>query len=371
VAAARRARRIETQIVPSARLAKRSPARLRRELCARLDAGAEFVCAGLARRAPGRLIAAYPPRAFTERFGTGFYLSAPRQNEDIRFVVAYLVPDFARRDAPIFARLFYKDVSLIWRAASHFIRSAGENWIGKGDVHVVDVGDEELETSAEETTDLPLELQDALEEVSSRAVSVPHDRRAVEWVLRRAPDRRIRAYRDFTEPRRRAQSNPANLVNRGRPIAQFTRAGDPGSLRFAKGYEPDFERGVLERSSSTSRLYGGRLRRYRIVSRNRRIQYLFFAGPKQVWIIPPQALTTELSTYGVRTIDVAAPEELCIPGFEYHFREGGDPEGPLVSQIPAGHVGAQSERDPARADASPWNERLPVIREFRRRILKR
>jgi hypothetical protein len=108
------------------------------------------------------------------------------------------------------------------------------------------------------------------------------------------------------------------------------------------------------------------LARYRIVSRNRRIQYLFFAGPKQVWIIPPQALTTELTTYGVRTIDVIAPEELCIPGFEYHFHEGSDPMGPLVSQIPAGYVGAQSARDPARADASPWNDRLPVIREFRR-----
>jgi hypothetical protein len=42
----------------------------------------------------------------------------------------------------------------------------------------------------------------------------------------------------------------------------------------------------------------------------------------------------------------------------------------LVNQIPAGFVGAASEFDPSRADASPWLDRLPVIREFRRKILK-
>lgn len=337
----------------------------------RVAAGARIDCAGSARRAPQRLLRAYPPMHACELFGTAFYLAAPRQNEDLRFVVAYVVPDAARADAPIFPRLFYKDVSLIWRSASHYIRSAGENWIGKGDVHIVDLGDEELETSAEETTDLPLELQNALESLSQRASEVPYDRAAVALVLRRAPDHRIAAYRDFIGPRRRAQSNPANLVNRGRPIARFARPGDPASLRFTRGFEPDFARGVLELSRSRSRLYGGQLRRYRIVSRNRRIQYLFFAGPRQVWIIPPQALSTELSSYGVRTLDVLAPEDLCVPAYEYHFREGGDPDGELVSQIPAGYVGAASTHDPSRADASPWLDQLPVIREFRRRVLGR
>jgi hypothetical protein len=41
----------------------------------------------------------------------------------------------------------------------------------------------------------------------------------------------------------------------------------------------------------------------------------------------------------------------------------------LVSQIPAGFVGAQSDVDDARADASPWLESLPVVREFRRKLL--
>jgi hypothetical protein len=41
-----------------------------------------------------------------------------------------------------------------------------------------------------------------------------------------------------------------------------------------------------------------------------------------------------------------------------------------VSQIPEGFAGAASEVDPSRADASRWLDQLPVIREFRRKILK-
>jgi len=42
----------------------------------------------------------------------------------------------------------------------------------------------------------------------------------------------------------------------------------------------------------------------------------------------------------------------------------------LVSQIPKGYAGATNGFDPARADASQWIDRLPVIQEFRRKLLK-
>ena len=153
-------------------------------------------------------------------------------------------------------------------------------------------------------------------------------------------------------------------MNRGRKIARFRRRGDPESLEFVSGYEPDFRRGILETSRSRSRLYGGTLRRHRILSRNRRIQYVFMAGRRHVWIIPPQATTTELSSYGVRTVDVEADEDLFVPGFEYHFMDGDH----LHSQIPKGFAGAPSDEDPHRADASAWLDRLPVVREFRRKV---
>ena len=111
------------------------------------------------------------------------------------------------------------------------------------------------------------------------------------------------------------------------------------------------------------------LRRFRILSRNRRIQYLFIAGPHQVWIIPPQATTTELSSFGVRTIDVVADPDLFVSGWEYHYLDTDLDPPELYSQIPAGHAGRPCPDDENKADASPWLDRLPIIRRFRREVL--
>jgi hypothetical protein len=356
---------IESRVVPSVRPARARAVEIERELRARLADGARLRPAGLARSNPGALLRIYAPRYRVALFDTLYYLSEARQNADLRFFVGYVARDPAPTRDEIFPRIFYKDVSLVWRVASHFVRSERENWIGKGDVRTLVEDGQTLVCSAEATTDLPLEVQTAFETLVRRAGRIRRDERAVPLVLRRGPDHRIEAYRDFTEPRRRAQADPRNLVNGGRSVARFTRRHDPTSLRFAPGYEPDFGRGVLEVARATSTLYGGTLRRYRILSRNRRIQYLFLAAPRQIWIAPPQATTTQLSSFGVRTIDVAVDEDLCVPGYEYHQQGGGD------SQIPPGYVGAVSPQDPSRYDASPWLERLPVIREFRRRVLAR
>ena len=61
-------------------------------------------------------------------------------------------------------------------------------------------------------------------------------------------------------------------------------------------------------ATSRSKMYGGEIRKYRIASRNRLIQYLFLEGPHHVWLVYPQSLTVELSSYGLRTVDVAADE---------------------------------------------------------------
>jgi hypothetical protein len=367
------ARRSPAAAATRAHVSKLPPRAVARALRRLLAEGAAFRCAGEARGRPERLFAAgYAPRHAVELFGTTFYLSGPRQNADLRFFVAWVVQPAGRGGRlAVHPRIFYKDVSLIWRSASHFVRSARENWIGKGDLRSAVLHGVEIEYSAESTTDLPLELQDALEAFVRDASRVPHDELAIALVLRRGPDDRIQAYRDFTAPRRRAQRDPRRLPNRGRPIARFLREGDPASLRFAKGFEPDFARGVVGESRSRSSLYGGTLRRVRILSRNRDVQYLFFAGPRQVWLAPPQATTTELSSYGVRTVDVVVPEDLCVPGYEYHYLDESEDPPVLVSQIPPGFVGAPSERDPSRSDASPWLDRLPVIRAFRREVLGR
>lgn len=366
------AHRIEYEVVPSASLAPLSPAQVGRRFRALLDSGARLSPAGTARRAPQRLLkSGYTPKFALSIFDATIYLTGPRQNDDIRFLVAYVALDRARGPRRVHPRIFYKDISLTWRAASHWIRTANDNWIGKGDLTVgVEDGQEYVE-SDEGTTDLPLEIQTALETACRSTSRVPRDEQAVPLILRRAPEHRIAPYADFTAPRRRAQAEPGNLVNRGRPICRFTRRNDPGSLRFAAGYAPDFDGGVLEVARGTSRLYGGPLRRFRIVSENRRVQFLFFAAPRLAWIASCQATSTELSTFAVRTVDAVVAHELLLPGYEYHFVDHHEDPPELYSQVPPGFAGPPSPKDPSRVDTSAWLEAMPVIRDFRRAVLER
>jgi hypothetical protein len=121
-------------------------------------------------------------------------------------------------------------------------------------------------------------------------------------------------------------------------------------------------------SRSASHLYGGVVRKYRIRSENGAIQYQFVASPTHVWINPPQTLTTELTTYGLRTLDVHAPEELCVPGYEYHFMDE-SPRPPDAALPDPARLRGRDERgghDPGRHLG--LNEALPVVREFRRRF---
>ncbi len=336
--------------------------------------GAKLLPQGTAKRAPASLLRrGYTPKHRLDAFGVRFYLTNTREDQNFRFFVAYVVMPHADGEPvkAIHPRIFYKDSSLVWRSPSHCIRSEEENWIGKGDLKVTVIDGEEIEYSAEETTNLPLEMQCALDVLSRRGGKVRRDVRAVPMVLRNAPDDRFEPYADFSGPRRRAMADPRNRINGGDLVADFERENDPTSLRFVPGYEPDFSRGLTEMSHSKSRIYGGDIWKYRIVSKNRTIQYQFIAGPRQVWIIPPQTLTTELSSYGVRTVDVNVHEDLCVPGYEYHFMDESVDPPRLLSQIPEGYAGALSDVDPSRADASPWLEKLPVIREFRRHFCPR
>lgn len=365
--------KIESRVVPSSKLAPLTPAQVAREFKRALDAGASLEPAGSASKRPRSLLShGYTPKYKLRLFDATYYVSPPRQNEDLRFFVAYVrLGEGDPSSWRLFPRLFYKDISLTWRAASHYVRSASENWIGKGDVKVVERDGEQYEESNEYTTDLPLEIQTALETICTGATRIPYDDVAVERVLRHGTNDRIAPFQDFVAPRRRAAAEPGNLVNRGRLIARFTRKNDPTSLQFAKGFEPNFARGVVERSRLRSRMYGGKLQRFRIVSRNERAQYLFVTGPRHTFIASVQATTTDLSSFGVRTLDASVDEDLLLPGFEYHFLDETVDPPELHSQIPEGYAGDASVVDPSRADASAWLDHVPTIREFRRKVLRR
>ena len=365
---------LPTAVIASVDPSPLSAREVRDEFAALIASGARLRPAGLTKKTPcllGR--ARYAPTSRIELFGTRFYLSDYFQTPQLRFFIAYIAQPGPRgRVDAVYPRIIYKDGSLVWRAASHMVSSDDDFWIGKGDVRSRIVGDEEYYESVESTTDMPFEMQTALETAARRTIKVQNEKAALDLVLRNAPPSRVRAYRDFTEPRERAAADHRNLVHGGRSIARFRKRGgrkDPASLEFVSGYEPDFSAGILEKAESTSVLYGGKLERYRILSTNRRIQYLFFSGPLQVWIIPPQAMTAVLSSYGVRTVDVVVDDDLCCPGFEYHFLDDTVDPPEFYSQIPEGYAGAVGSHDPSRADASPWLDRMPVIQEFRRKVL--
>ncbi len=70
----------------------------------------------------------------------------------------------------------------------------------------------------------------------------------------------------------------------------------------------------------------------------------------------------------MRTLDAVVDDDLLLPGYEYHFVDHDVDPPTLVSQIPKGFAGAQSEVDPSRADTSAWLDRVPVIQAFRRHL---
>jgi hypothetical protein len=363
---------IPTRIVPSVAPSELTTRQVAQKFRKLVDSGAKIRPAGEARDDPtGLLSSGYTPKYHLSLFDTQFYLTNVRQNPALRFFVAYVVQPHRRTGrTEIFPRIFYKDLSLVWRAASHVIATDGDFWIGKGDVKVLSRGGFEVTECVESTTDLPFEMQTALETLNRRTRHALTDEEALYLLLRSAPSSRTAPYRDFAEPRRRAAADRRNLINGGRSIARFTRKNDPTSLQIVAGFEPDFAKGIIEVSELRSAMYGGKLQRFRILSRNRKVQYLFTAGIRHVWIIPPQATTTELSSFGVRTIDVVADEDLFVPGFEYHYFDEDADESEHFSQIPEGFAGELSEHDNDRADASAWLDPIPVIRAFRRQVLR-
>lgn len=339
-----------------------TPAQVARRFREILARGAHLRPAGTARARPERLLSArYLPRHELALFEARYFLGQYRYDDAVGYFVGYVVLGRGKNEPrDVWPRVFYKDSSLLWRVASHIVCADDSVWIGKGDVHVEERGAWVYRHSAEETTNLPYELQFALDELSQSGQK-RRDDAGLALVVRAAPCGRIQAYADFCAPRRLAAAR--HRENGGRPVASFRRQGDPGSLRFVRGYEPDFARGIVERARSTSSFFGGPIEKLRILARNRRVQYLFLVSPTHVWIGPPQLLSSELSSYGVRVDDVLAPENLFLPGYEYH--EDG------ASQIPAGFAGAAHPENPDRADAAAWLEALPVVRAFRSAVLAR
>src|SRR3569832_286665 len=161
---------LATAIIPSVEASPLDAKQVRAAFHALLAAGAKLQPAGLARLTPGPLLRGrYAPTSLIELFDTRFFLSDYFQTPQLRFFVAEVVqagPDGRVRS--IYPRIIYKDGSLVWRCASHMVSSDDDFWFGKGDVRTRIEGDEEHWESVESTTDVPFEMQPALEVVARR-----------------------------------------------------------------------------------------------------------------------------------------------------------------------------------------------------------
>ncbi len=330
------------------------------------NAGAKIVVAGRAKhRRQNYLPQRYPPLFHLSLHNVEIYLAGLREFEGFTFFVAYVVPAKGhRRGVRIYPRIFYKDVSLIWRSATHYIRTDDEHWVGKGAIKPVLEDGVEVWYSAEETSDLPLEMQPALDAASRRSPRSLADAEALGLVLRNAPSDRVEPYRDFLAPREAAAHKADWLVNAGHPIAWFEDGRKPESLKFADGFEPDFRTGYIDASLSKSAFYGGDVIKARFLSTNRQVHYLFVKTPGVSWLIPPQSVLEELTTFAVRPVDAEVDERLCLPGFEYHFLDETTDPPSWHTQIPAGFAGSPHPVDDDRASTKPWNDRLPVLSAF-------
>jgi len=141
-----------TNVLPNEQTAQQTA----RELNALLQNGATLKPAGDGKHDPSALLKRYRPTHKIELFGAHFWVSSMRHDEYLNFMVTYVGLENARGQIrSISPRIFYKDSSLVWRVASHYISTDDEHWIGKGDVRWEQRADGEYLSSAEETTNLP------------------------------------------------------------------------------------------------------------------------------------------------------------------------------------------------------------------------
>jgi len=264
----------------------RAPRQIERAFRELLDAGVELRPTGKTRNRPARLLSlGYAPKHAIELFDTTFYLTNVRENFYVRFFVAYVVqPTRGRCQDRTSAILLQRRRAQLAFGVAH--RASARRFLDrKGDVETV------IQT-VRSTSLARVDYRSADRNAARTRSALPEGeddsdrRRRGELILRTAPgdaSSRTRLQRAASA----RQSEPRNLVNGGRSVAWFARKNDPTSLRFARGFEPDLDAGSWrQRNHEPSLWRSGPL--LPILSRNRRIQYLFMGAPRHVWIIPPQ-----------------------------------------------------------------------------------
>jgi len=294
------------------------------------------------------------------RFGDDtYYISRPFIGPDNRIsFIAYCQHIDSRDNKPkLFVNEFYFSGShAVWRAASH--RAWG--WIGKG-------VDEHSQT-------LPLEIIPFLNRIVEKAGNIEtreYDLFKILGIGGIIPaESQIFTHVDVLNGQRAAPELDLTGSRRIVVAEEVSLApADSDELhryRFPdEGYKPDFTSKKILRYPSRNDVYG-RITHYRILSRNKKLQYLFNVSEEGlVWIGSVQSVSKDLNRQGVRqdAPNIIVPPTLLQAPYDYPSE--------IVKNLPQGYLGDDHPGHPEYASAAKFTEKIDLVVEFRAEVLSR
>ncbi len=236
---------------------------------------------------------------------------------------------FANGDGIYQARMVYKSNSHLTQRA---IPNTAMGWAGKG-------------VGSSESVAYPHEVQRFLEENAQKHkvnLSEAHSEALGEGILRFG-----------TEPEK-TYVGGMRKATAPLDIGEFT-GTTPDSFKFKPGFEPEIPKNIKPSYQVADSATGQYLDAYVVLSKNKKVSYLFFCDQKgNGALVSYQATDFYPNEYGVNQLQVLGKsEKLIMP-----IRE-------RAHNIPAGYTGKKAG---VYTDATPWTNQLPPVKELLRKV---
>lgn len=284
------------------------------------------------------------PRFTTTVRGRRIHMSKPFKGKGYSAYIGYVESD----DGSLQARTFYQSRSQgIWRSASGLM---GHSIFGKGP-----------KGSFESSTNLPVDMQRRLSEISRNTEAVETNPRLLDELIH-APLEKL----STTEPSRFDESidtQPFGSFQKRVALGQYQSVGEPTSFRYDNpGQEPDFSK--EPQSFELDHPTRGSLQATTVDSRSGDHRYLFLQdSEKRTWLGQVESLS-ELNDFGVPT-QALQDDSLTHPAIEYSQQLAEPYRGEVVTWDKVyNNITKQEETLPGYVDATAYTEQLPPVRAF-------
>lgn len=284
------------------------------------------------------------PRYTTEVRGRRMHLSKPFQSRGYNAFLGYVESD----DGSLQARTFYQSKSQgIWRSASGLL---GHSTFGKGP-----------KGQFESSTNLPVEMQQRLSEVSRNSESIQAEASILEAALH-APLEKL----STSEPSRfdrSLQTRSFGRFERRVAVDKYQSVGEPTSFRYDHpGQEPDFS--AKPQSFEMDHPTRGTLQASSVKSRDGEVQYLFLQdSEKRSWLGAVESVGP-VNDFGVPGTALQ-DDSLTHPAIEYTQQIAEPYRGPVVTWDKVyNNFTKQEETLPGYVDATAYTRELPPVKAF-------